>query len=304
MWLSGNILEAEITARNSLILWRKRNNRYGEGVCLPFLGLALVACGREAELAELTFRRSILIWRDKIDQQGQSLVNSFLAQYWLWLGQPSRALSSAQYAWDCAQLSYSERDFIRSSRLHGEAALVLDDIITANERLYHSLKRTRAVNFIEEELPALIALAKLHRLREEYDTARELLDQVWDAAERGPYPLFHADALNVLAQIERDQNHLEAAIAAATKAYQKAWCDGPPYAYHYGLTNARKHLQEFGAPEPQLPPFDPAQHEPMPEVELNPKDEFYVEETTILMQGAVSKFTTPYLKFISSHRYP
>jgi hypothetical protein len=27
---------------------------------------------------------------------------------------------------------------------------------------------------------------------------------VWESAERGPYPLYHADALNVLAQIERD----------------------------------------------------------------------------------------------------
>jgi len=66
-------------------------------------------------------------------------------------------------------------------------------------------------------------------------------------------------------------------IAAATKAYTLAWCDGPPYAYHYGLTNARKHLQELGAPEPQLPPFDESKFEPMPDVELNPKDEFWVD---------------------------
>jgi len=88
-------------------------------------------------------------------------------------------------------------------------------------------------------------------------------------------PLFHA--LNVLAQIERDEGNTKAAIAAATKAYTMAWCDGPPYAYHYGLTNARKHLQELGAPEPQLPPFDESKFEPMPDVELNPKDEFWVD---------------------------
>jgi len=100
---------------------------------------------------------------------------------------------------------------------------------------------------------------------------------VWDAAARGPYTLFHADALNVLAQLERDLGHRDAAVAAATAAYQKAWCDGPPYAYHFGLTNARHHLRELGAPEPELPPFDVAKYEPMPDVELNPKDEFYVE---------------------------
>ena len=42
-------------------------------------------------------------------------------------------------------------------------------------------------------------------------------------------------------------------------------------------TNARRHLRELGAPEPELPPFDAAKYEPMPDVELNPKDEFYVE---------------------------
>jgi hypothetical protein len=43
------------------------------------------------------------------------------------------------------------------------------------------------------------------------------------------------------------------------------------------LEAARKHLQELGAPEPEMPPFDPSKFEPMPDVEINPKDEFYVE---------------------------
>jgi hypothetical protein len=37
-----------------------------------------------------------------------------------------------------------------------------------------------------------------------------LLDAVWESAERGPYPLYHADALNVLAQIERDAGNTTA----------------------------------------------------------------------------------------------
>ena len=53
-------------------------------------------------------------------------------------------------------------------------------------------------------------------------------------------------------------------------AYQKAWCDGPPYAYHYGLQNAKRLLKELGAEAPNLPPFDPSKFEPMPEVEIDP----------------------------------
>jgi len=210
------------------------------------------------------------------EKQGEGVINGYLAQRCLWLSQPGEALPLAQRAWELAHVQRLERDFIRAARLYGEAALGLGNLATATERLHHALTRARAVNHVEEELPALTALAELHRRQQHYDTARELLDQVWTPAERGPYPLMHADALNVLAQLERDQGHHEAAVAAATEAYRQAWCDGPPYAYHFGLTNARRHLRELGAPEPAMPPFDASKYEPMPEVEIDPEDEFHV----------------------------
>ena len=171
----------------------------------------------------------------------------------------------------------NERDFIHAARLQGEAALGLDDFAKADERLHHALARARAVNLVEEELPALVALAELRRRQGDLKAARELLDDVWEPAERGPYPLIHADACNVLAQIERDAGNRTAAVEAATKAYRLAWCDGEPYAYHWGLVAARKHLAELGAAEPSMPPFDESKYEPMPEVEINPDDEFHVD---------------------------
>jgi ATP/maltotriose-dependent transcriptional regulator MalT len=135
------------------------------------------------------------------------------------------------------------------------------------------------VNHVEEELPALVALAELRRRQGDLPAARELLDDVWESAERGPYPLFAADAYNMLAQIERDAGDHAAAVEAATKAYRSAWCDGEPFAYNWGLVAARKHLRELGAPEPPMPPFDESKHEPMPEVDINPDDEFHVDET-------------------------
>lgn len=85
-----------------------------------------------------------------------------------------------------------------------------------------------------------------------------------------------ADAFNVLAQIERDAGNTAAAVEAATKAYRLAWCDAPPFAYHWGLEKAKKHLEELGVPEPEMPPFDESKFEPMPEVEIDPDDEFHV----------------------------
>jgi hypothetical protein len=41
------------------------------------------------------------------------------------------------------------------------------------------------------------------------------------------------------------------------------------------LEKARGHLRELGAEEPLMPPFDEKKFEPMPEVELDPEDEFH-----------------------------
>ncbi|MBK8027266.1 MAG: hypothetical protein IPK19_39205 [Chloroflexi bacterium] len=149
----------------------------------------------------------------------------------------------------------------------------------AEGRLHEALTRARAVNLVEEELPALVGLAEAARRRGDPAAARALLDDVWDAAEKGPYPLHHADALNLLAQIERDAGNHAAAVAAATAAYTKAWCDGVSadgtvcYAYAYGLTNARAHLEALGAPLPVLPPFDESAFEPMVDEPIDPPEE-------------------------------
>jgi len=270
----GQLRAAETAALRALLIGRKREDRFREGVSLQFVGLALAACGNFG-LAETALCRSVAICIAQKNQQGEGLRNAHLAQHRIWQDHTAAALPLARRAWELAQVRRHERDCIRAARLHGQAALGLDDFDTAEERLHHALSRARAVNLVEEELPALTSLAELHRRRQQDDEARESLEPVWDAAERGPYPLLHADARNVLAQIERDQGHPKAAIAAAIRAYELAWCDGPPYAYHFGLANARRHLQALGVPEPHLPPFDESRHEPMPEVELNPRDEFY-----------------------------
>jgi len=133
-----------------------------------------------------------------------------------------------------------------AARLQGEAALALGDLGFADERLHHALARARANNLVEEELAARTALASLHHRRANTTYAREHLDAVWDAADRGPYPLRHADARNVLAEIEIAENDFPAAIKAATTAYRLAWCDGPPFANDYGLRTARAHLRALG----------------------------------------------------------
>ncbi len=282
--LAGALRAAQLAARKALKFSRDAKNEFQEALSLDHLGLSVAACGVSLE-SGIALQRSLNFCAAQMRQQLQGVVSSYLAQHFLWFGNPKCARAFAQSAWKLAGVNRYEADFIRAARLQGTVALGLGDLDRAVERLQHALTRARAVNRVEEELPTLTALAEIHRRRQEFGNARELLDHVWDLAERGPYPLFHADALNILAQIERDEGNRTAAIAAATKAYTLAWRDGPPYAYHYGLTNARKHLQELRVPEPQLPNFDASKFEPMPDVEINPKDEFWVDPDKLNSQS-------------------
>ena len=77
-----------------------------------------------------------------------------------------------------------------------------------------------------------------------------LLGEALKLANRCQYRLKQADIHNFLAQIERDAGNYHAAIEAATQAYRLAWCDGPPFAYHWGLEKAKAHLTALGAPLP------------------------------------------------------
>jgi hypothetical protein len=43
------------------------------------------------------------------------------------------------------------------------------------------------------------------------------------------------------------------------------------------LETARAHLAALDAPEPEMPAFDASAFEPLPEVEINPKDAHWVD---------------------------
>jgi len=270
--LFGALREGQLAALQSLVMERKSGELYAEAYALSELGLILAARELVNE-ANKSLQRALRIYSVQKHRQGEGMVTAYMARLAVRKADHAAAFQLANRAWELASFQRVERDFIRAANLQGAASLGLNDLMAADERLHHALTRARAVNLVEEELTALITLAELRRRQGASDAARELLEAVWESAERGPYPLFHADALNVLAQIERDAGNTAAAIEAATKAYRKAWCDGPPFAYHWGLDAARAHLNALGAPEPSdLPPYDESKHDPMPEVEIDPPD--------------------------------
>ena len=277
--LSRALYESEAAARHALGITRGRDDGFGEAASVQLLGSTLAVRGLANESGS-ALQRSLRLWRARSNHQGEGVINYYLAQRELWLGECASALSFANRAWELAHVHSNEGDFIRAARAQGEAVLGLGDVATADEWLHHALTRARKVNLVDEELPALVALAEMWRRQWDEKAARAFLDDVWEAAERGPYPLIHADACNVLAQIERNAGNVAAAVEAAERAYRLAWCDGPPFAYHWGLEKAKKHLRELGAGEPLMPEFDESRFEPMPEVEIDPEDEFHAGKSS------------------------
>ena len=182
----------------------------------------------------------------------------------LWWGKPVAVDLLATEGWESAHPERVDRDRVRAIRLQGELRLSLGDMQLADEHLGIALRRAKEVGFAKEMLAAAVGLAELRRQRGELNEARRQLEDVWAAAERGPYPLHHADACNVLAQVERDAGNKAEAVEAAKRAYRLAWCDGPPFAYHWGLEKARGLLKELGGEEPEMPPFDESKFDPMP----------------------------------------
>jgi tetratricopeptide (TPR) repeat protein len=127
-----------------------------------------------------------------------------------------------------------------------DAGIHLGDTAEASAILTNMLREARSKGWGEFELESLRVLADLHRRTGDFAQARAFLDDLAEPAARGPYRLIQADAFNVLAELERDCGNRDAAIASARAAYERAWCDGPPYAYHWGLERAKRLLQELG----------------------------------------------------------
>jgi tetratricopeptide (TPR) repeat protein len=272
----GALFEAEHLLCRALALSRKVKTLFHEGVTLESVGRTFNLRG-DLTLGQVTLRRGLNIFVKLTERQPEGVAAAELAECSIWRDEPVEAGDWAEWAWELAAVERAERDFIRAALLQGRIATGRDSFLRADERLHYALTRARGVNLIEFELPALIAIAELELARGRPADARARLDDVWEAAERGSHRLCQADAYNVLADTALAQGDKPAAIAAATKAYRAAWCDGPPYAYHWGLAKANAHLAALGAPEPEMPAFDESKFEPMPEVEINPKDEYWVD---------------------------
>lgn len=253
--LSGRIKLAEYSARSGVDLARRLGSLFDELTSLSVLGDALIARGAVEE-SEVVLMRALSIGQviggpGVIGRRLASLAERELA-----IGNYAKAHRLASQAWELADYEKLEHDFINAARLQGSAAIHLakqEDLAVEVERLNVALMRARNCSFVEDELNLLVALSALYNRLGEEEKARELLEDVWDAAELGPYPLILADAFSILARIELDAGNPAVAAAMATQAFKQAWCDGSPFAYEQGVARATLLLRELNVPIPAMP---------------------------------------------------
>ncbi|HEX2618536.1 MAG TPA: hypothetical protein VHL11_00280, partial [Phototrophicaceae bacterium] len=154
---SGSLHLTEHAARQALIINHDQSNHFEEASGLQSIGLTLATrhtpfslfpetegvqlqnTGMRAAQTALRCTYQIAIVQNQKQLEGTA--TAFLAQIALWHSDLSAAQQLANRAWKLAHHQGYERDFIAATRLQGEAALGLNDFVTADERLHHALTR-------------------------------------------------------------------------------------------------------------------------------------------------------------------
>ena len=263
----GELRGAAQAQGEALALSREQNNTFAAAICHRELGDSL-RCRGQVKESNRHLKRAGHLSEQHGASQSLGVVCACRSESALNTRNLEEAKKLSDESWERGLAARNERDVIRAALLQGQTAFALGNDPKANERLHFALTRSRAANLVEFELPSLVALSRRALKIDGPSAARKLLEEVWEPAERGPYPLIQADAFNLLADIARTEGDRPGAVDAATRAYELAWCDGPPWAYHWGLEAAREHLAALDAPEPALPPFDETKFDPLPDISI------------------------------------
>jgi len=154
------------------------------------------------------------------------------------------------------ELTRATRDRLGIRDLHelrGEWHLQREEWRPAAARLAEAVRMAHEVGQANAWCETLLALAR-YRLGE-LPHAREIAEQLAAA------PSVHSLAL---ARLWAAIGDAEQVRRWADQAYRWAWLDGEPYVHRFYLDQARALLEQFGAPVPELPAYDPAADEKFP----------------------------------------
>jgi tetratricopeptide (TPR) repeat protein len=261
--VSGQLLESEIMSKEAITIdhqLSKKDNGFSKAKSLRFLSMAISPMGTWATSDSLRpLNISLKIYQNSEHKEARrqlGLTFSYISQRALWLKDYTAANEAANKAWDLAQVNKYERDSIRARHLQGAALIGLHKWDIAEEYLIEAISRAREVQFAEEEVPSVIQLAHLNVLKGKAEEAIEMLEDVLDICEEGPYRLDQVDALNVLGEAYYITNQRDLALDYANQSYQLSLCDGYPYLYQVGYHDAVSLLKKLNGTVPEVPKVD------------------------------------------------
>jgi hypothetical protein len=158
-----------------------------------------------------------------------------------------------------AQAGHNRSIYRDLTRLSGEWHAERREWREAKTALTEAVAMARAAGVPDGEAEPLLALARLH-LGEVHDASADgaNLAQPKGASQR------------YLGQFWLDAGDVEQARRCAVEAYKRAWGDGEPYVFRYGLQKAQELLEALREPIPQLPAYDASKQQKFP-----CEDEFY-----------------------------
>lgn len=125
-------------------------------------------------------------------------------------------------------------------------------LVEAENHLETALKRCKQVNLVESESNILLTWARWHYIKDDISQALQDANEALYIADRYEYRINQADIHNFLARLVLVKKDTECAKSHAEKAYERAWCDGPPYCYKPALDEAKEILQKLGVEPPKV----------------------------------------------------
>lgn len=209
-------------------------------ITLTWHAMALAHRGADAESAA-NFDEALGIFNRQFEQSHRAVVAVFLAQRFLWLGDPGQAAVQAERAWSIAwplESDPSHADKWGARKISASAARNHGEALVLNGRRDEGviwLLRAKAMaddlHFVEEIIPGLRAQAMAARLGGDHVKARNLLDQIWPLTAAGPYPMYESDARRESALLFEGLGQQERAASERALAGRLAAGDGPSFSY-------------------------------------------------------------------------
>ncbi len=123
--------------------------------------------------AEKALRRAFEVYKTSIERRdwgefaeqavsdAEKLVNPYLAQLILWMGDYATARILIDRAWQTTNRFDNNRDLISIVRLQGLIALEMGDLLEADKKLQIALSHARNINYIAGHIQSLVDLAEL-----------------------------------------------------------------------------------------------------------------------------------------------